>query len=52
MIPNDVFTGAAFEGDGLLVIIENGHTVTCRGFMLGMYGTSNRAEVNGGIVNH
>ena len=51
VIPDNVYTGAAFKGDGLLVIIENGQTVTCRGFMLGMYGTSNRAEVNGGIVN-
>lgn len=47
-IPNDSLTGAAFNNDGTVVQITNGINAVCKGFMLGMYGDTNSAEISGG----
>ena len=42
--------GAAFKLEGTKVQITDGMDAVCKGFMLGMYGVSNEAEVSGGTL--
>ena len=49
--PNDSLTGAAFNNEGTVVQITNGIDAVCKGFMLGMYGSTNSAEVSGGTLS-
>ena len=49
--PADSSTGAAFWNDGTHVIITPGADITCNGFMLGMYGSTNSAEMTGGNLD-
>lgn len=48
--PNDSATGAAFNNEGTVVQITNGIDAVCKGFMLGMYGKTNAAEISGGTL--
>ena len=50
-IPNSNADGAAFDNDATHVIIGTGTTSICRGFMLGMYGTANTAQISGGDLS-
>ena len=50
-IPNSIAIGAAFINDATHVIIETGTTSVCRGFMLGMYGAANTAQISGGDLS-
>ena len=50
-IPDSYLTGAEFLNDGLKVIINQGIDAKCRGFMLGMYGATNTAEILGGSLS-
>ena len=42
--------GAAFNRPDTKVLITDGITALCKGFMLGMYGATNEAEVSGGTL--
>jgi len=42
--------GAAFNQPDTKVLIADGMQAVCKGFMLGMYGASNEAEVSGGTL--
>lgn len=42
--------GAKFDVDGTKVVIGEGVESVCKGFMLGMYGKSNEAEISGGSL--
>ena len=42
--------GAAFKHQDSNVLITDGVEAVCKGFMLGMYGVSNAAEVSGGTL--
>ena len=48
--PNDSLTGAACNNDGTVLQITNGIDAVCKGFMLGMYGDTNSAEISGGTL--
>ena len=48
LVPNHSSNGAAFSKEGTHVLINS--VATCRGFMLGMYGKTNTAEINGGSL--
>jgi len=48
LAPNHSSNGAAFSKEGTHVLINS--VATCRGFMLGMYGKTNTAEINGGSL--
>lgn len=50
-IPADSSTGAAFWNDNTHVVIEPATDITCNGFMLGMYGSTNSAEMTGGSLD-
>lgn len=50
VIPNDSSTGAAFKTQGTVVQITDGINAVSKGFMLGMYGVSNSAEISGGSL--
>jgi arylsulfatase A-like enzyme len=50
-VPNDSLTGAAFDNDDTVVRITNGIDAVCKGFMLGMYGDTNSAEISGGTLS-
>ena len=49
-VPGDNSTGAANWYDGTQVEIPSGTNAVCKGFMLGMYGSSNSAVVAGGTL--
>ena len=44
-VPDDKNTGAANWNEGTQLEIPSGTNAVCKGFMLGMYGSSNSAEV-------
>ena len=48
--PNDSLTGAACNNEGTVLQITNGIDAVCKGFMLGMYGKTNSAEISGGTL--
>jgi len=48
--PTAADSGAAFNQPDTTVHITEGMTAVCKGFMLGMYGKSNAAEVSGGSL--
>lgn len=48
--PTTADDGAAFNRSGTTVQITEGMTAVCKGFMLGMYGVSNEAEISGGSL--
>lgn len=50
IVPDTFLTGAAFTSNNTNVELSNNTTARCRGFMLGMYGATNTAEINGGIL--
>ena len=50
-VPGDNNTGAANWNEGTHLEIPSGTNAVCKGFMLGMYGSSNSAEVAGGTLN-
>ena len=50
-IPNNSATGAAFNFNATTVEITSDTNASCKGFMLGMYGVTNSAEITGGTMN-
>lgn len=50
-IPNDSTSGAAFNQEGTHVILDATTSGLCRGFMVGMYGKTNTATIEGGTLN-
>ena len=48
--PANSSTGAAFWNDDTHTLIDSGTEATCNGFMLGMYGSTNSAEMTGGTL--
>jgi hypothetical protein len=48
--PTTADDGAAFKQPDTIVHITEGMTAVCKGFMLGMYGVSNQAEISGGSL--
>ena len=48
--PTSPDDGAAFNRPETTVHITEGMTAVCKGFMLGMYGKSNQAEISGGSL--
>lgn len=48
--PADSSTGAACKLDDTILQITDGMTALCKGFMLGMYGKNNDAEIYGGSL--
>jgi len=48
--PNSSADGAGCDRDGTKLEITDGMTALCKGFMLGMYGATNEAEISGGTL--
>ena len=48
--PNSSQDGAGCDRDGTKLEITDGMTALCKGFMLGMYGATNEAEISGGTL--
>ena len=48
--PNSSSDGAGSDRDGTKLEITDGMTALCKGFMLGMYGAINEAEISGGTL--
>ena len=48
--PNSIEDGAGCDRDGTKLEITDGMNALCRGFMLGMYGNINEAEISGGTL--
>jgi hypothetical protein len=46
VFPNDSASGAACNAEGTLLQITNGIDAVCKGFVLGMYGKTNSAEIS------